>query len=386
MTNESDPRQRSKSWLLALFIGTFLISFVCQGIRWKEFDMIDSGMWGHEAEYVLHNDPREFNFLQAYGHPGGPVIEGAILIHGISKIPYDQAVLLLVTILDSLIIAAICVMCFILRKNSLWWIAALGTLSLNTLYDYATPPTAIAAVLIVLLCLLTLYIYEEREKIKPRYLVAWALVGGLAIATRADIGILSFFVFSALLIKPIGWKKVAILGAEAFLAFVIFDPFMWFMPIQHIKDLIFKVVYHYADFQPTHMSLISVISISLLAFVSIFLSVAFLLLRKKLRSPVQPAFIITLILMTIGLYAIFMTARIQTERYYLPILFIWETFLPLFIFSLIDAIEPTFLASPLAQEKARNFFKIFIIVLLYAYQIIFFVQALWLYNVFNLLK
>ena len=82
-----------KSKPLIIFFTVFIASLLLQGIQWREFDMADSGMWGHEAQYVFDNDPREFNFLEAYGHPGGPIIEGAIAFHPLLKLPYDQAVL-----------------------------------------------------------------------------------------------------------------------------------------------------------------------------------------------------------------------------------------------------------------------------------------------------
>ena len=374
-----------KSKPLIIFIVIFITSLLLQGIQWREFDMADSGMWGHEAQYVLNNDPREFNFLEAYGHPGGPIIEGAIAFHQLLKLPYDQAVLAFVTLLNSLSIAGICALCFILRKNNLWWVAVFGILSLNRLYEYATPPTAIAATLIVFLCLLTLYIYENKERSEPLYLVLWGLIVGLFIATRADIGVFSLLMFLVLIFKSIGWKKIGLLLGETFLAFLIFDPFMWFMPFQHIKDLIFKIVYHYAEFAQNHMGFVAVLSLSFLAFISIFLSIQFLLFRKKLISPLPPVFIKILILMTAILYVIFLTSHIQAPRYFLPIIFIWETFLPLFIFSLIEKIEPTFLKTLNGQNKMRMTLKIFIVLLLYLYHLVFLFQSFYLYNIFHLL-
>jgi hypothetical protein len=126
--------------------------------------MVDSGMWGHEAQYVLQNDAREFNFLEAYGHPGGPIIEGTIALQTFSHLPYDICVLIFVALFDSLIIAGACVLARVLREASPWWVAVLGVLSLNRLYDYATPPTAVATVLVVFLCLLTLYMRIDRER------------------------------------------------------------------------------------------------------------------------------------------------------------------------------------------------------------------------------
>ena len=386
MIEENKWWSSSKKKLFTIFLVAFLVSFFLQGIQWREFGLADSSSWGHEAEYVLQGDPREFNFLAAYGHPGGPIIEGTIILHKLFNLPYDdQALLVFLTLINSFSIAGVCVLCYVLRKNNFWWIAVLGILSFNRLYEYATPPTVISAVLVVFLCLLTLYLYEKKEQSRTLALALFGFIAGLSIATRADIGVFSFLVFLALIWHIFPWRKIGLLVGGTFLSFVAFDPFMWFMPVQHIKDLIFKIVYHYAEFAQNHMTFVSVLGISFLAFISIFLSIQFLLFRKKLASPLPPMFVCGLWMMTVALYIIFLTSRIQTPRYFLPIIFIWETFLPLFIFTLIEKIQLTFLKTLSSQEKGRTILKIFIVALLYLYHLSFFMLSFWLYSVFRLL-
>ena len=382
MNNENTGKY-SRTKLGIIFFCIFIASFLLQGLRWKEFNIADGKMWGNEAQYVQNNDPREFDFLAAYGYPAGSIIEGNIIVHKVLNISYDQALLIIITLLNSLGIAGICIMCIILRGNNLWWMAVFGTLSLNRLYEYATPPTAVAAVFIVLLCLLTLYIYEQREKSKSPYLVLWSLTAGFFISTRADIGVFSFIIFLFLIFKSVGWKKAGILTAASFLSFVIFDPFMWFMPLQHIKDIIFKIFYFYAEQTQTSLGFVALLSISFLACISLFLGISFLFLRKKTTPPLPVYFIVTLLIMTLGFYIIILKSHFQAERYFLPIIFIWEVFLPLFIFYLIEKIDLTFLTIPNDQNKIRKIFQIFVIMLLYSYHIIFLVQAFWLTDLYK---
>jgi len=56
-----------------------------------QFDMTDADMWGNQAHFVQVGDKKEFNFYAAYGHPGGPVIEGGIMGHSVG-IPYELSV------------------------------------------------------------------------------------------------------------------------------------------------------------------------------------------------------------------------------------------------------------------------------------------------------
>ncbi len=391
-TPSDESAWRSKRSLLLFLLGVFLVSCLLQGIRWRELGMIDSGMWGNEALYVLNNDTsEEFNFLGAYGHPGGTVIEGAIAIHAISKLPYDKSVLLFVTLFDSLAIAAACALAYSLRRNNPWWIAVLAVLSLNWLYEYATPPSATAAVLVSLLCLITLYIYEHKEHIELFYLGLWGLISGITVATRADIGIFSSLLFMILILPIIKLKRAALLIGEAILAFIIFDPFMWFMPVQHIKDLIHKAVFHYAYFSEPPLNWVTVMTFSFITLISIFLALTLVLLRKKIkppltsRPPLPPIFVGMLLCMTSALYVIFLTSHYQAIRYFMPITFIWEMFLPLLLFSMIDDIQFSFARSAHRQLQARKIFRWAVIGIFFFYNSFFLVQALLVASSYNIL-
>lgn len=343
--------------------------------------MIDSGMWGNEAKYVLLHDSREFDFLQAYGHPGGPIIEGTVVLSSLFNFSYENSVLIFVTLFDSLIIAGICALALTLRKKSLWWIAVFGTVVLNRLYDSATPPTAVATVLVVFLCLLTLYIIENKERMWS--LALWGGISGLAAATRADIGVFSSAVFLLLLLPSVGWRKIALIIGEAILVFVALDPFMWFMPIRHIQDLIFKMVYHYAEFAPNHLNLSLFIVATLLSLISMFLCIQFLLLRKKMSLPLPPFFMGALLLMTGVLYTIFFTSHYQAIRYFLPTIFIWELFLPLFIFSLIDHTQFSFAGGAGYQFRVRKILKWSVVALILFYHLLSIAVSLFIKYTFH---
>jgi hypothetical protein len=367
--------------LAVCLAGVFITALFLQGIRWREFDMIDSGMWGHEAQYVLHNDPREFNFLEAYGHPGGPVIEGVIALHALFGIRNDIAVLVFVTFFNSICITLICWLCFHLRRNIFWCVTVGITLSFSWLYESATPPSAIAPSLIVLLCLLTIYLYEHRSALintsQKWYRAFWGITAGLAVATRSDIGLFctASFILTLLFTKSLTVRQAFVLGIQSFVVFCIFDPFMWFMPIQHLKDLVYKIVYHYSDISQVTIPLYTILLMSAVSVLSMGLGIWFVFRNTKEVTPLPRVFICVLLLMTVVLYAIFLSAHSQAERYYMPILFIWEVFLPLFIFYLIDK-------KPSHSQRAL---KIIFIIALFIYQVVPFIQSLWIDASYHLL-
>lgn len=320
----------------------FFISFFCacllQGIRWTTLSIIDQGMWANQAEYVETNNPQQFNPLTAYGHPGGPIIEGTIALHHMG-LSYNNALIFFLVVCNGFFIAVTCVLAWLLNKNRLWWISVLGILSMHPLYSEVTPTSAVVAILLSCLCLLTLYLLEYNGTIKNKHLIIWSFIAGFAIATRTDVATITTFVFAAILFPKIGFRKICAVMIGAFVSFCVLDPFMWYMPIQHIKGLIDKVTLHYAHFQPYSLPLGTVVEISLLAGISMMFSIVFMSWKSKLSLPVSKRFIIGLIVLTIGLYCIFLTAHFQAIRYFVPIIFMWELLLPVFLFSLVDSSE-----------------------------------------------
>jgi|ERR1035437_156534 hypothetical protein len=369
-----------------IFIIAFIVSSVFQGVSWVEFGIVDGGLWASQAQYVQTHDTREFNFLGAYGHPGGTIVEGTALIHDVFKIDYYNSLITFLVIFDSIIISSICVLSYKLRKRHIWWIITLATLSLDRLYDSLTPASVVATLLFVFLSLLTLYLYEN--EITKKKIIIWSLIAGMLIATRIDIGCVSTVAFIVLLVQKLKWKDMLSVLTGIILSFCIFDPFMWFMPIQHLRDLIFKITYHYSDIAATHMTFISLLSFSSIAFISMILSIILLILQKKKKviAPIPPAYTYTLLVLSGILYTVYLTAHEQTTRYFVPLVFIWEVFLPLFIFCLIPLVDFNFLKNKVQKNKGGKIGELFVALILIAYPIIFFINSLSIGFTFNLSK
>jgi hypothetical protein len=372
-----------------IFIIAFLVTSIFQFLFLISLGFYDQNMWADQAKYVVIGDPKEFNAFQAYGHPGGTVIDGVVAVQKITGLSYYTSITIFLPIFNGLLAGLISVLCYLLSGEFLWSMAILGTLAGDALYESSTPPSAVAALLIVLLCLLTLYIYKkfdsQSEKEKTNFLFFWSLVSGMAVATRADIGIVSTFVFILLLKSKINWKQFLYSGLGAFLSFCVFDPFMWFMPVKHIGDLIGKVVYHYADFAPVHLNGFYVLSFSSLLVISVFLSIILIFMRQKIYSVLPPIFTCALIIMTTFLYDIFLTAHYQAERYFMPIVFIWQVFLPIFIFTFVDHMNFDFLRNNEKENKARFFVKICVVVALIIYPVASLSQSMYFDYIHNAL-
>lgn len=332
-----------------IFFGVFFISFICQMTLWSRPYMMDVVMWKNQAEYVDNNDPKQFDMLAAYGHPGGPLILGPILIHKVFDINYSTQLLIgVLAFLNSLTIAFIALICFLIRKNSIWWLVVASILSFHYLYIYATPPSALASLVFVLLCLFTFYLYEDKLRIDTSSIFLWSLTSGFLVATRADIGIVASSFLAIILIPKMGFRNFLLTCICAFGFFITFNPFMWFMPLRHMGDLLYKVTYHYSNFSPTTIPAWLLFDIFFMSLISIFIFLTISLFRKKITLPVPLVFGFSVFLMTVTLCTIFLTSNYQALRYFMPLIFIWETLLVLFIFHIISLVD--------SLKKKQNLF------------------------------
>jgi len=358
----------------SLFAGAFLVACLGQGFVYFNVGILDEAFWSDQARYVEASSPEQYNAAHAYGHPGGPVILGTIAVHHLAGISYEMALPVFLTLFNSIVIAAIATLCCRLRPDSLWWLPVVGTLSVDKLYAVSTPTSAVVGPLLVLLTLLTLRIVEQ-ESVSWRWLAGWSLVAGLAVATRFDIGSITTLCLFAVLTSVLGttsrWRQLTWMAVASFAVFVVCDPYMWYMPIRHVGDLLGKAALHHQTFARNRLDLGEVVSLSALA----FLGLAFTLLGQAApgvaRKKLPAVFVWALFALTVALYGVFLSASYQAVRYFIPIVFIWQAFLPLQLFDLIEERPLSSLPTEAARVRARRIGAAVIVLLLVGSQFYF---------------
>jgi hypothetical protein len=82
-------------------------------------------------------------------------------------------------------------------------------------------------------------------------------------------------------------------------------------------------------------------------------------------------FVWALIALTMTLYVVFLTARYQAVRYFIPIVFIWQAFLPLMLFDLVSCLRFSSLSTETVRARARQFCAALVVLLLVGSQIYF---------------
>ena len=238
-----------------IFCTVFLISVFFQYVHLVNNPLGDNSIWSTASSSVRTDNPQTFPMLDAYMHPGGSVIEGTIVVHEISRISYENALLTFLILFDSFLIATICMLCYVLRKNLLWPIAVLLLFSFqpvfaeSSLYYGLTPPSIIASFLLPLLMLMTLYVCENSDRIKNYVWVFWCVLAGMIAATRIDVGGIMVAAFLLFLLMRFSFERVFILGLGSLVAFFLFDPFMWFAPATQVMALISAMTNHYVGSQ-----------------------------------------------------------------------------------------------------------------------------------------
>lgn len=315
----------------------FMAALLLQSVWWWHFDIIDSSIWSRQGRYLMDGNPDVFDFLAAYAHPGGFIIVGTLLL---GQIGFSDEVSLRIflSICGALVIAASALCCYVLRRDYFWVIGAVLVLSLHKLYIYATPTTAVAAPLIALLVLYTLVLYERKVPINAYSIALWGAISGLAVSTRADIGGLASAVFFIPLLLTLRLKESILAVLVSLAVFIITDPFMWFMPLQHLLDLVAKVTMHYSSGEISSYAtpVFDLIDMTLLGLVSSSLLAGLLAMKVKI---LPKEFVYTLATFTIVLFFILLTSEFQTPRYFMPVVLVWEVFLALFMSVAVDQVR-----------------------------------------------
>lgn len=361
-----------------LFTGAFLVACLGQAFVFFNVGILDEVFWSNQARFVEAGSPEQYNSAYAYGHPGGPVILGTIAVHHLAGISYETALPVFLTLFNSMVIAAIATLCFRLRPDSLWWLPVLGTLSIDKLYAVSTPPSAVVGPLLVLLTLLTLRItlgILEQEKVSWPWLGGWSLVSGLAVATRFDIGSITNLCLFGVLATTLRRRQLAVMAVAALAVFVACDPYMWYMPVQHVGDLMGRVVLNYrhstpasipATLEPMHVA-----SFSALAFMGMMLSIVGEMKVFPHRRTIPRQLVLALVPLTVLLYGVYLSARCPAVRYFIPIVFIWQAFLPLQLFDLIAGLRFQSLRTEAARARAKQACAAVVVLLLVGSQIAF---------------
>jgi hypothetical protein len=217
-----------------------------------------------------------------------------------------------------------------LQPQTLWWFTTGFILTMSRFYNSATPPTIVVMPILTLIVLLLCWLMKQKIDGSISKYFLWGTVLGISAATRLDISLFIGIPLIFLILRWSGIRAILPVLAGVTISFFITDPFMWFMPIQHVMDLLYKFTLHYSDFHQTRMipwyewaNGVPLAVISIVWFLA-------LLIRRRLGNVVPTQVLIVVLGLSLLASLILATSKFQSIRYLFPILVIWEIFLPMF--------------------------------------------------------
>lgn len=360
-----------------IFLGTLLVSLLTQGWLWHHITFVDKYLWVEHMQHLVQMDNQMFS-KQIYGHPGTPAMDVAILAHWVFGIAWEPALLGSLALLNAVSIAGIATVAYLLKPNSWWWVAAAGMVLTNRLYFSATPPTAVVAPLLTFITLLTWWLYEKGKHTPWRPIIIWAAAMGIAGATRADMSGLFAIGLLIPLVPRLGWKKIIAMIAIAWLVFWAINPFMWWVPVRHVADLLGVMRFHYTEYEAHQIPLAGLLLISPLALIGLLLAGSWMFLTSHITQPVPPKFLRWLMFLTAAICVLLFQSRFQANRYFFPLAFVWEAILPLFVLEGVQHLRFDWIHSPWATKKSQQLAAAFVVVLLLGGQWTMLLHLYWL--------
>jgi len=318
-----------------VIVAVFLTSFAVQLLLWfgpLPYKM-DVDFWSDAAKHFAAAAPLTY-FPHIAPHPGTTILvpsAGLILL----GIPNESALQYTIAFLMSLCVAVIAYICRVLRPKNLWWLGVCALFILNPLYLQMSVVSDLAALLVCIYLLLLLY---AREKGFSREILFWlGMCGGVLLATRHDAGGIVMF-SSAVYLWPLIGRRVLNIFAIALLFFGALNPFLWENPQLYVSFFIRELQMDSATPGGFGLSVL-VTGFALVAFSLGLISTFFL----RTLSPLPRDFLKWLLVVSALWCGLLLLSKGHTMRYFFPLISIWEMFLPLFIFSILERYQVRFL-------------------------------------------
>ncbi len=317
------------------FLSLLLVALIAHGTLWQHLTFTDEELWTaritqlhHDLTYRHHDGANPVYS----GHPGMTVVTLGALAHAAgSSLPASLRGS--VTVFVALSVATAALLCRWLRPQTLWWLPVSAFLLFHPLYVQASPVNAVIAPLAVVMVLLGLWLFEHplHQRVVP-FCIAFGASIGLAASTRLVTAVLIAIPLLVVLLPRLGSRLLVLIGGTSVAMAIASDPLMWFTPVEHVRFILFRSSINYTGALVSHsLTLSEFLLFAPLGLLSIVFAV--LSLGSSRRSTLVPPvpWLLMLFALTGVFSGAFLSVRFQSLRHFLPLIFVWEAFLPLFL-------------------------------------------------------
>jgi hypothetical protein len=319
-----------------IFLSTFSVSMFAQLYLWRNVDrIIDKLIWMDAINTVSKGGIIGPDSL-LYGYPAFTIISiGKFLL----SFGFDETVAIRFILIFFLAIgtAGICCLAYIIKPSKPWWFACLGIIIFSPYFENATPPSIIIPCLISVIFLIVLLLKNKEIRDDTLILCILGFVCGLALSTRIDISAAVCFAIAVYLIPSIG-KRILIPISLAFIVFSLFAiSFQGSVPGYFIGSLIKSNQAFGGYFGNTGNVFLLILDEMSLVLFSVFLGVL-IYLRKSISFQFPRSYFVWLFISSLGIIIALLFSSYHPQWYFIPVILIWELFIPLFLFTLSDHI------------------------------------------------
>ena len=343
-----------------LFLATLLVAFLLQSLLWRTVHFVDERLWvstvvavagdlssGNRsptlADYIDTQLGMAPSFIAALAYLGGST--GAVSLKTS------------VALLNALSIAGIVVVCKRLRPDSLWWLAAGAIATGHALYVYATPPDAVMAPLMTLLVFATLLVHEHHHTLPYWMPLILGATAGLGLATRLPDTVLLSMPLLMFLLPTVGVRYIVLILVSAGATAIATNPLLWFVPLLHTWHILARSAWQF-NHGPvpgaTDLGLVDFLLYTPLTVLAVFFTVLCAVLGRMHILPFRSSLLV-LITITGVVSAVLLSAAFQTLRYFFPLIWMWDTILPLSVLCLANKITFSFANSARARLVLHSF-------------------------------
>lgn len=282
---------------------------------WFFLHYVDEMHWPPDAHLVANGavlTPEDITYI----HPGTTIVYPAagLIVLGLDP---GQATRTVMALFVALGIAGISTVVFLLKPESVWWLAASLLLAGDIRLIHATPPSALAALLSVFIIFLCIY-WRTKGSRSVSYIFAFGILFGVLLATRIDVGL--FMLGTAFILFFLTDRRMIFMLPVTAVTFFISDPHLWYAPIHHLQSMAMQVSANTALYDGLWFP--EIISSFPFAFIAVGMSLVLFFRKQDLGIPhdvylwLMGATAILTFMLSLSAY--------HPPRYFLPVYLIWD--------------------------------------------------------------
>ncbi len=313
---------------------SLLIIIFLHGLLWRFIPLVDYNGWAFRVEAFSEGNLKPFQ-IPLFTNPDMAVVSLGALARLLGASTYGALTGSLV-LLTALGISSIISVLYVLRPTFLWWLIAGVSLVFHEAYVESTPHDVITSIYIVLCYILALYLYEKRPQNHWWY-VGIGVASGIVLATYLFMGILFLLPLLFFMVSFVSLRHIIAALVSSIISLLIFDSLWILMPSIHFRMMMSQTIMHAAYYIPSPLPLADFLTVAPLSLLGMLLGFSYII--AQINPPIPRKYIVFILIISLTITALLLSADYKTFRAFHPIFFLWTTFLSIFVLHLSQQLK-----------------------------------------------